>query len=170
MDFGDILIEWEKNERNSKKQTKKQKGSKKHKTPTTDEQVKDVQKRVNPMDEWLRRYGIVDKDALAEKQNEAQKRHSKKGAKSFPIDARIDLHNLRQEEAWIDLDRFVFTCARQGLKKILIVHGKGNNSQDNPVLGNMVRSFIEHDKRLGASGHPPSSDGGSGATWVMIKY
>ena len=56
------------------------------------------------------------------------------------------------------------------LKKILIVHGKGiHSSGSDPVLGEMVRKFIESDKRLGTSGHPDASGGGKGATWVILK-
>ena len=32
-----------------------------------------------------------------------------------------------------------------------------------------VRLFIEQDKRLGSSGHPDRNNGGTGATWVLLK-
>jgi len=54
----------------------------------------------------------------------------------------------------------------------LIVHGKGHHSKervDVSVLSSMVRTFIELDRRLGASGHPDKRLGGDGATWVIIK-
>ena len=38
-----------------------------------------------------------------------------------------------------------------------------------PVLGQEVRLFIEQDKRLGSSGHPDRNNGGTGATWVLLK-
>ena len=63
---------------------------------------------------------------------------------------------------------FTENCIRKGYKKILFIHGKGNHSQD-PVLGNLVRLFIEHNPKLGKSAHPDAKLGGSGATWVMIK-
>ena len=85
-------------------------------------------------------------------------------------EARIDLHGLTKEDAWQRLNAFVGDCVARGLKKILIIHGKGNHSHgSDPVLGPMVKSFIEQDKRLGTSGHPDKFMGGNGATWVMIK-
>ena len=59
----------------------------------------------------------------------------------------------------------------RGLKKVLIVHGKGIHTHGNdPVLGELVRKFIERDKRCGTSGHPKmKSEGGTGVTWVILK-
>jgi DNA-nicking Smr family endonuclease len=53
----------------------------------------------------------------------------------------------------------------------MIIHGKGiHTSGTDPVLGKLVRSFIERDKRCGASGHPKNkAEGGTGATWVILK-
>ena len=53
----------------------------------------------------------------------------------------------------------------------MIIHGKGiHTTGTDPVLGEMVRRFIERDSRLGTSGHPKTkAEGGSGATWVLIK-
>ena len=86
------------------------------------------------------------------------------------LEARIDLHGLKRDEAWERLEAFVTECEMRRLKKILIVHGKGIHSNgSDPVLGEMVRKFIESDKRLGTSGHPDASGGGKGATWVILK-
>ena len=82
----------------------------------------------------------------------------------------VDLHGLTREQAWQKLDSFVSACKIRGLRKILIIHGKGNHSHGtDPVLGEMVRSFIEADRRLGSSGHPDRNHGGTGATWVIIR-
>ena len=86
-------------------------------------------------------------------------------------EARLDLHGLHQDEAQESLDRFITDCKARGLRKVLIIHGKGiHSSGSDPVLGELVRRFIEHDKRCGASGHPKTkAEGGSGATWVLLK-
>ncbi|MBP5401695.1 MAG: Smr/MutS family protein [Treponema sp.] len=111
---------------------------------------------------------VVDKDSEYEKQIQKQKLNSTSHIKNLPIDATIDLHGLTQDEAWNTLNVFVENCKRKGCKKILIIHGKGNHSQ-NPVLGNLVRLFIEKNPLLGKSGHPDAKLGSSGATWVIIK-
>jgi len=128
--------------------------------------------KVNPMELWLRRYGVVDKDSLAHEQEERERSQNREYLKRLPIGARIDLHGLTRDEAWERLDTFIGDCSRRGIQKVLIVHGKGHHSKeqsDVSVLSAMVRTFVELDRRLGASGHPDKKLGGSGATWVIIK-
>ena len=130
----------------------------------------DAKKSINPMELWLRRYGVTDKDKAADEYNERAKMESREYLRTMRPEARIDLHGLTRDEAWLKLTGFVNDCIRRGLKKILIVHGKGNHSNgSDPVLGPMVKTFIEQNKNLGTSGHPDRSMGGTGATWVIIK-
>lgn len=185
MDFGSILDQWDKQQ---KVEAKKQKDSgknqvshKKANAPTPEEKaaakekagydyVSEREKSINPMELWLRRYGTVDKDKLAEQEEFRNQYHSRSSLVDMKIEARVDLHGLKREEAWQKLDYFVTECEQKGLKKIIIVHGKGIHTHGtDPVLGEMVRKFIEQDKRLGTSGHPDSSMGGKGATWVILK-
>lgn len=128
--------------------------------------------RANPMDVWLRRYGVVDKDEALERHRRQERNSSREHLKRLPAEATIDLHGLTRDEAWSRLDCFVGECSRRGLRKIMIVHGKGNHScgqGEVPVLSAMVRSFVECDSRLGMSGHPDKRLGGTGATWAVIK-
>lgn len=123
------------------------------------------------MNQWLNRYGTVDKDKVAEETVERKKYTDKNYLMNMKPEAVIDLHGLHQDEARNCLDTFVTNCKRKGLKKILIIHGKGiHTSGTDPVLGELVRRFIEQDKRCGASGHPKTQqEGGTGATWVLLK-
>lgn len=125
--------------------------------------------KVNPMTEWLRRYGVVDKDAVKEEARRQEAMEDRSVLLALPYEATIDLHGLTSEEAYNRLDSFVAECRKRGLRKILIIHGKGNHSETGPVLSGLVRSFIERDWRLGESGHPDKYDGGKGATWVIIR-
>lgn len=141
------------------------------KTSAEDSSRKELPK-VNPMDLWLRRYGVVDKDSLARETEERERSQNREYLKRLPIGAKIDLHGLTRDEAWERLDTFIGDCSRRGIQKVLIVHGKGHHSKeqsDVSVLSAMVRTFVELDRRLGASGHPDKKLGGSGATWVIIK-
>lgn len=140
------------------------------KSPST--QAEDALPQVNPMDLWLRHHGVVDKDALAQAAEERERNQSREYLKKLPIGARIDLHGLTRDEAWERLDAFIGDCSRRGIQKVLIVHGKGHHSKersDVSILSAMVRTFVELDRRLGASGHPDKRLGGSGATWAIIK-
>ena len=128
--------------------------------------------RVNPMDLWLRRYGVVDKDSLAQEVAERERGQNREYLKKLPCGAKIDLHGLTRDEAWERLDAFIGDCSRRGIQKVLIVHGKGHHSKEQSevsILSAMVRTFVELDRRLGASGHPDKKLGGNGATWVIIK-
>jgi DNA-nicking Smr family endonuclease len=174
MNFGDILAQWEKtgnvktNRNSSGKEWRNKKANAGFDESTTAE--KKQKPEINPMELWLRRHTVTDKDAISEKLAQQEKGLDREMLHKKSPDASIDLHGLTQEEAWSRLDSFVTECVKRKLKKILIIHGKGNHSAELPVLMNMVRSFIECDPRLGESGHPGAKDGGRGATWVLLKY
>ncbi len=163
MDFGDILAQWEKGA--NKKSVQKSSNKK----PNAPVKMAAPPKKNTDMNAWLNKYGVVDKDSLVKEYKTSKASHSHTAAKNLPVDATIDLHNFTQEDAWRHLDSFVRSCKQKGCKKVLIIHGKGIHSGDNPVLGRMVKLFVEQSSMLGASGHPKAVLGGSGATWVMIK-
>lgn len=123
----------------------------------------------NPMNVWLQRYGVVDKDKQLESELEKVSIGNADAAKLMPCEASIDLHGFTREEACIRMEEFITECIRRGLRKILIIHGKGNHSEEEPVLKQTVRSFIESDKRLGRFGFADKNLGGRGATWVLIR-
>ena len=178
MDFGDILEQWNDMQKNAAKRNKKgaQVSHKKANAPTAEEKAyadlcgKQNEPRINPQELWMRRYGVVDKDALEEKTRVRNQFKSRKELERMKCDAKLDLHGLTQDEAYLRLESFVTDCERQKFKKILIVHGKGIHTRGaDPVLAFLVKKFIEQDKRLGTSGHPDLSGGGTGATWVILK-
>jgi DNA-nicking Smr family endonuclease len=130
----------------------------------------DNRRRANPMEVWLNRYGTVDKDKIQDEADENERAHNINYLKQLRPEDRIDLHQMTRDEAWSALESFVTSCVRRGLRKVLIIHGKGEHSHgSDPVLGPMVKSFIEQDQRLGLSGHPDRNHGGNGATWVIIR-
>lgn len=178
MDMGDILNQWDSMQKNQikkqKESSRQQTSHKKANAPSPEEKARasePSQPRINPMELWLRRYGTVDKDKIAEEQNERSKYYDRNYLLSMAPEARIDLHGLHQDEAQQSLERFITDCKARGLRKVLIIHGKGiHTSGSDPVLGELVRRFIEHDKRCGTSGHPKTkAEGGTGATWVLLK-
>ncbi len=184
MDFGDILNQWDElcaQEKRTKKGGDNRPRQRLPNAPRVEKsegggeprtQAEDALPQVNPMDLWLRHHGVVDKDALAQEAEERERNQSREYLKRLPIGARIDLHGLTRDEAWERLDAFIGDCSRRGIQKVLIVHGKGHHSKersDVSILSAMVRTFVELDRRLGASGHPDKRLGGSGATWAIIK-
>ena len=167
MNFEEILNQWE-------QQTQRPYGKKRlrrdAKNPTAAAHTAENTKRMNPMDYWLNRHGVYDKDAeniesvprsnvIAEKQR----------LRALRPQAEIDLHGMTAEEAYTALMTFFDDAIRRGYKKILIIHGKGNHSQNGPVLTSMVQKFLETHEHAGETGHPKGRDGGSGSTWVILK-
>ena len=187
MDMGDILNQWDNIQKEEKRKIresgKNQVSHKKANAPTKEEKAAALErdfeaqikaensKEINPMELWLRRYGVVDKDKMAEEAAERTKYQDRNYLINMQPEARLDLHGLHQDEAEARLDTFIADCVHRGLKKVIIVHGKGiHTTGTDPVLGELVRKFIERDKRCGMSGHPKTKyEGGSGATWVVLK-
>ncbi len=178
MDMGDILAQWDDIKKQEKKaaQEKKQPQSshKKANAPTADEKIAAANAqapKINPMELWLRRYGTVDKDKIAEETQERTRQQDREYVLNMKPEAYLDLHGLHQDEARERLDGFITDCKRRGLRKVMIIHGKGIHTHGtDPVLGELVRRFIESDKRCGTSGHPKNkADGGTGATWIILK-
>ena len=121
-------------------------------------------------EKYLDTHSTVDKDKTLEKISQQKKVSSPDYIKNLQIDASLDLHGLTRDEAWSRIDIFVEDCSRKGLKKVLIIHGKGNhNSESDCVLKDLVRLYIEKSPKLGTSGHPDNRNGGTGATWVILK-
>lgn len=65
------------------------------------------------------------------------------------IDARVDLHGLRQSEAHAELRRFLISCYGRGLRLVLVITGKGmpsrNASNDigEPLFGREERGILK---------------------------
>ncbi|MDR1863872.1 MAG: Smr/MutS family protein [Treponema sp.] len=156
MNFGDILDEWD-------RQTAKTAGKKGAARPG----VQAVEKR-NPLDAWLMRNGVYDKDA-----EEGESRPCTGGRRRRLLhkkpDAVIDLHGLTQDEAWAALERFFENSRLGNCEKLLIIHGKGIHSAGEAVLSKVSRKFIEACPFAGESGRGSAAEGGGGATWVLLK-
>ena len=181
MDMGDILDQWDNLKKKEKaatreKQKQPQVSHKKANAPSKDERViqkaqASKQPQINPMEYWLNRYGTVDKDKIAEESVERTKQQDREYVLNMRPEAYLDLHGLHQDEARMKLDSFITDCKKRGLRKVMIIHGKGIHTQGtDPVLGEVVRRFIESDYRCGTSGHPKNkAEGGTGATWIILK-
>ena len=166
MNFGDILNDWDKIQRKKTQKSKSKTLQLSHKMPNAptpeekaakkrakliaegriyEEQMKeDSEKTINPMEFWLRRYGVTGKDKEAEEFEERSKMENREYLRTMRPEARIDLHGLTREEAWNRLTAFVNDCLRRNLKKILIIHGKGNREriieiENDEVLDTLIK-------------------------------
>lgn len=86
------------------------------------------------------------------------------------IQAELDLHGLRSDEARTSLAEFLLACARRDIRCVRIIHGKGLRSKNRePVLKHKLRHWlVQRDDVLAfCQAHP--ADGGSGAVIVLLK-
>ncbi|MDR1250473.1 MAG: Smr/MutS family protein [Treponema sp.] len=161
MDFGDILDKWD-------HQTGRTPGTERSlgkKAPRiTAEQKTDI------LSAWLRINDVVDKDAeLFEAAAPFEKGERRRRLRSKRPDASLDLHGQTRDEAWLSLDEFFRLSRQQSFEKLLIIHGKGNHSEGEATLKRVVQSYIERCAFAGESGQSTAAEGGSGATWVLLK-
>jgi len=86
------------------------------------------------------------------------------------IQARLDLHGYRIDEAREVLARFLSDCLTQQVTHVSIVHGKGIRSgQDTPILKNHVDHWLRHTACVLAFSSCLPRDGGTGAVYVLLK-
>ncbi|MEL3905728.1 MAG: Smr/MutS family protein [Treponema sp.] len=167
MNFEDILNQWE-------AQTQKPYGKKRMredaKTQKTAHYTKENTKTLNPMEYWLRRYGVYDKDAEnTDEMPFVDKIAEKRRLRALRPQAEIDLHGMTLEEAYESLVHFFKDSLVRQYRKVLIIHGKGNHSHGDPVLARFVQKFLEDHPNAGETGHPKGREGGTGSTWVILK-
>ena len=88
----------------------------------------------------------------------------------YRIEAEIDLHGMRLEEARVRLREFLLAALTRRLQCLRIVHGKGLRSgQRGPVIKNAVHSLLRRTESvLGFTSAAPR-DGGTGATLVLLR-
>lgn len=140
------------------------------KNPVQTDPAKENTQRINPMDYWLNRHGIYDKDAEYPGETKAGENFTKKRKlHTMRPQAEIDLHGMTLEEAYAALVAFFEDAVQKSYQKILIIHGKGNHSENGPVLARFVQKFLESHAHAGETGHPKGRDGGTGSTWVILK-
>ncbi len=86
------------------------------------------------------------------------------------IQAEIDLHGLRVDEARAALGQFLRDVARRGLRCVRVVHGKGLGSKDKtPVLKSKVRGWLIQKAEVIAFCQARAAEGGAGALVVLLR-
>jgi DNA-nicking Smr family endonuclease len=87
-----------------------------------------------------------------------------------PVDDELDLHGQLAEEAVTSLRFFLRESRLAGLRKVLVIHGKGLHSENRKaVLKQAVHQVLVKDKNVAAWGEAGRKEGGRGASWVWLK-
>jgi DNA-nicking Smr family endonuclease len=88
----------------------------------------------------------------------------------WAIQAQLDLHGARRDEARERLAAFLRDAVRAGLRCVRVVHGKGNGSPGRePVLKGRVRSWLVQKNEVIAFTQARAQDGGHGALIVLLR-
>ena len=111
-------------------------------------------------------------DALDDLQHgDVSQMHKSQGKRflrgQLPIEARLDLHGMTQDVAHRSLSTFIEQSHRRGLRKVIVVTGKGQGILKNqtpkwlndPILRRFILSFSYAQPR----------DGGDGALYVLLR-
>lgn len=91
----------------------------------------------------------------------------------FSVQAELDLHGLTQAEAILALDAFLDQSLMRSLRCVRIIHGKGNNSENQiGILKHSVPRWLSTNRnarRILAFTSACVRDGGIGATYVLLR-
>lgn len=88
----------------------------------------------------------------------------------WAIQAQLDLHGLRRDEAREQLGAFLREADRHGLRCVRVIHGKGNGSPGRePVLKSRVKGWLVQRSEVMAFAQARASDGGHGALLVLLR-
>ncbi len=88
----------------------------------------------------------------------------------WSIQAQLDLHGLRRDEAREQLGAFLREADRHGLRCVRVIHGKGNGSPGRePVLKGKVKSWLVQKSEVIAFAQARAADGGHGALLVLLR-
>jgi DNA-nicking Smr family endonuclease len=90
----------------------------------------------------------------------------------LPIEGKLDLHGLTQEEAHDQLGGFIAISQKQGRRCILVVTGKGLWREGAGILRENVPRWLNerpNRTRVLAIAQAQPRDGGTGALYVLLK-
>jgi DNA-nicking Smr family endonuclease len=86
------------------------------------------------------------------------------------VQAQLDLHGMRREEAREALAEFIRESVKRGLRCLRVIHGKGLGSIGRePVLKGKVRAWLVQKQEVIAFCQARPHDGGAGAVLVLLQ-
>ena len=91
----------------------------------------------------------------------------------FRIEGTLDLHGLTRDKAQAALEPFIVQARKDGRRCVLVITGKGLNSEDQiPVLRTSLQQWLTRGRlarHVLAFCSAQASDGGSGAVCVLLR-
>jgi DNA-nicking Smr family endonuclease len=90
----------------------------------------------------------------------------------LPIEGRVDLHGLTQDEAYSLLFSFLHRAHAGGVRYVLVITGKGSSSGGDGVLRRAVPAWLSTPAfrpLVSSHDHAARNHGGSGALYVRLR-
>lgn len=89
---------------------------------------------------------------------------------NWVIQAQLDLHGYRRDQAREALGEFLRQSRKRGIRCVRVIHGKGLGSVNKePVLKHKVRNWLAQKDEVMAFCQARAADGGAGALVVLLK-
>jgi DNA-nicking Smr family endonuclease len=86
------------------------------------------------------------------------------------VQGEIDLHGLTADQAKHALHEFISQAISHHARCVRVIHGKGLRSNERlPVLKNLVSSLLRRMPEVLAFVSAKPNDGGTGATYVLLR-
>ncbi|MCD6026650.1 MAG: mismatch repair protein MutS [Solimicrobium sp.] len=86
----------------------------------------------------------------------------------WPVQAYLDLHGMRGEEARTALADFLRRSRQARLRSVCVIHGKGIHSRQTAVLPGKVRAWLSQSELVQAFCPAQPAEGGDGALHVLL--
>lgn len=87
----------------------------------------------------------------------------------YATEAVLDLHRKTVEQSRQEVFEFIQECTRFGLRTVMILHGKGDRSQQPALLKSYVNKWLPNLPQVMAFHSAQRQDGGAGAMYVLLK-
>lgn len=87
----------------------------------------------------------------------------------YQIDARLDLHQMKVEQARTAVFQFIQDCMANDIRCALITHGKGEGREQPALLKSCVAHWLPQFPEILAFHSAQKQHGASGATYVLLR-
>ena len=87
----------------------------------------------------------------------------------YSVDAVLDLHRKTVEQSRQAVFGFIKDCTRLGLRTVMILHGKGDRSQQPALLKSYVNKWLPALPPVMAFHSAQRQHGGAGAVYVLLR-
>jgi DNA-nicking Smr family endonuclease len=98
--------------------------------------------------------------------------HEKLAKGRLPIEGRVDLHGMTQEQAYSLLLSFLHRAHAGGVRYVLVITGKGSSSGGDGVLRRAVPAWLStapFRPLVSSHDHAARNHGGAGALYVRLR-